>query len=112
MKKNSSFYLRDMYDQTVFLINKFRNVSADDFFEEDLYQYASIRALEIIGEAVKNISNEYREKYPQIPWKNIAGMRDKLIHSYADVDVKMLWKTLVEDIPKLNNDLAVILRIK
>ena len=63
--------------------------------------YACIRALEIIGEAVKHIPEEVRQKYPQIPWKKISGMRDMLIHDYFGIDTVVVWKTIKERIPEI-----------
>ena len=63
--------------------------------------YAVIRAIEIMGEASKKIPKSVQKNYPSIPWREIAGMRDNLIHEYFGVDVKVVWKTALEDIPPL-----------
>jgi len=60
-----------------------------------------IRSIEVIGEAAKHIPKSIRDKYPSIPWRKMAGMRDKLIHEYFGVDIKILWKTIKKDIPPL-----------
>ena len=71
-------------------------------FEEDLVtQDAVVRQLEIIGEATKRVSKDFRSKHPDIPWSDMAGMRDVLIHDYIDVDFGVVWKTASEDIPNL-----------
>lgn len=59
---------------------------------------AVIRSLEVIGEATKKVPEDVREKYPVVPWRDIAGMRDKLIHEYHGVDLGMVWRTVCEDI--------------
>ena len=64
-------------------------------------QYACIRCLEIIGEAAKKLPDNFRNKNPEIPWKILAGMRDRLIHGYDTVDVAVLWGTVKNDIPTL-----------
>ena len=71
-------------------------------FEADLVtQDAVVRQLEVIGEATKRVSKEFRSKHPDIPWSDMAGMRDLLIHDYIDVDFGVVWKTASEDIPNL-----------
>lgn len=70
--------------------------------------YAVTRALEIMGEASKNIPDSVRQAYPQIPWKQIAGMRDKLIHNYFSVNVVTLWKAARQDAPQLRETIAKI----
>jgi uncharacterized protein with HEPN domain len=67
-----------------------------------------VHLLEIIGEAAVSVSSEFREKYPQIPWSGIAGMRNRLIHGYYDINLDIVWKTVKEDIPSLNAELEKI----
>ena len=78
------------------------------FSKNELIQDAVIRNFEIIGEASKNISNELKKTYPDIPWKEVAGMRDKLIHHYMGVDIDVVWATIKQDIPQLEKALKTI----
>jgi len=71
---------------------------------------ALVKCIEIIGEAATNISNESREKLHQIPWLNIIGMRNRLIHAYFDINLDILWKTIKEDLPPLIYKLQEISR--
>ena len=80
----------------------------EDFKQDRKTIYAVTRALEIMGEATKNIPDNVRHAYPQIPWKQIAGMRDKLIHSYFSVNVVTLWKAVQQDAPQLRTLIAKI----
>ena len=72
----------------------------EEFINDKKTINAVIRSLEIIGEAAKNIPDLLRNKYQTVTWKNMTGMRDKLIHEYSGVDLEIIWKTLKEDIPK------------
>ncbi|MCG0278354.1 MAG: DUF86 domain-containing protein [Thermanaeromonas sp.] len=86
------------------------DVKKDDFFADVMLQEAVIRRLEVIGEAAKNISQKLKEKYPDIPWKEIAGMRDVLIHEYFGVDLEEVWETVTRDIPELMRQLEAVLK--
>ncbi len=92
-------YLRDI-QQAISDIEDFTDGLTFDHFKKDRKTvYAVIRALEICGEAVKKIPASLRKKFNIIPWKEIAGMRDVLIHEYFGVNTKTLWKTVKDDIP-------------
>lgn len=73
----------------------------EDFLEDIKTQDAVIRNIEIIGEATKNISEELRNKYPKIPWKGLAGMRDKLTHHYFGVNLDIVWSVVKEELPEI-----------
>jgi uncharacterized protein with HEPN domain len=75
-------------------------MSFEDFKKDDKTNFAVIRALEIIGEAIKHTPLEFRNQYPAIPWRDIAGMRDVLIHDYSGVDLETVWETVITNIPK------------
>ena len=73
-------------------------------------QYAVLRGLEIIGEATKNLSRELKTKHREIPWREIAGMRDKLIHEYFGVNLELVWVTIKNELPELKNQILKILK--
>ena len=94
-------------DHILLCINKIQDYTKDleqiDFNKNELIQDAVIRNIEIIGEATKKISSDLKSQYKEIPWKEMSGMRDKLIHDYFGVDVEVVWKTVKEDIPYLKS---------
>lgn len=85
-------------------------LSEEDFTSSELIQDAIIRNIEIIGEASKKISLNTKQIYYEIPWKEIAGMRDKIVHDYMGVDVAVVWKTITEDIPILEKLIKEIIK--
>lgn len=101
MKREYKDYIKDIIE-AMESIKKFTSgLTFEDFKEDDRTISAVIRKLEIMGEAVKNIPLSIRNKNKQIPWKKMAGIRDKLIHEYFGVNVKVVWKTIKEDLPKV-----------
>lgn len=84
-------------------------MTLSDFINDEKTQYALIRAIEVIGEASAKISEDIRANYPEIPWKEMCGMRNKLIHDYFGVNAEVVWKTAVEDLPKLKLQIEKII---
>lgn len=80
-----------------------------DFLEFELLQDAFIRRLEVIGEAVSQIPDDVRHAFPKVPWQEIAGMRNKLIHEYFIVDLDLVWEVVQKDIPQLKKQIAQVL---
>ena len=81
-----------------------------DFRANDKTASAVVRKLEIIGEAAKQIPDEIRQKHPGIPWREMAGMRDNLIHFYFGVDYQLVWRAIKERLPRIKPELQKILR--
>lgn len=101
MMRAYSDYLHDILDASMKAQRFVAGVDFATFTANDEKVYAVIRTLEIIGEAVKFIPQTERERYPQIPWQAVAGMRDKLIHGYFVVNVRRVWETVQRDLPPL-----------
>jgi len=94
-------YLRDILDAMGKAQQFVENLSYEQFAVDDKTVFAVVRALEIVGEATKNIPKPIRKEYPEVPWKDMAGMRDILIHDYFGVDVETVWLTVAEKIPEV-----------
>jgi uncharacterized protein with HEPN domain len=95
-------YLRHILDETEFLTNRLRGVSKEDFLTDETLKRAAVRSLEIIGEAVKKIPDDFRNRYSAVEWRAIAGMRDRLVHDYLGVDYDIVWDAIAAKVPGLS----------
>ncbi len=107
--KNDTAYLRHILDAITRIEEYTAGTGYEDFIDNHLLQDGVIRQIEIIGEATKKLSDEIKKKHLDIPWKDIAGMRDKLIHDYFGVDIDAVWNTVEKDIPILKSKLKGII---
>ena len=108
MKRDNTLYLDDI-QEAINNIGVFtKDISKPNFLKNKLVQSAVIRQIEIIGEATKNVPTTFRNKYPNIEWKKIAGMRDVIIHAYFQVNLELVWKVIKDDLPKLKKQIETI----
>ncbi len=108
-KRDIRIYLQDIFEAADLIEKYVEDISEDDFLKNFEKQDAVLRRIQIIGEAAKHVSEDYRKKWNHIPWKEIAGMRDIIVHEYFGVTMEMIWKVAVEDIPKLKRQIEDLL---
>ena len=110
MKKEIRIFIEDILKSIEKIEEYVRGMSGEEFFRFSQVQDAVMRRLEIIGEAAKKVPEGFRSKYPEIPWKLIAGMRDVLIHGYFDVNLERVWVIVEKDLPDLKRKISRILK--
>ena len=109
MIKGDVAYLRHILDAISRIEDYTKSIRYKEFLNNNLVQAGVIREIEIIGEASKGLNEDLKNKYKSIPWRKIAGMRDKLIHHYFGVDMDAIWETIEKDIPILKKQIRDIL---
>ena len=110
MKRDIRVYLDDILDAIASILEYTRRLSFDEFSKDRKTVDAVIRNLEVLGEAAKKIPQNVRRKHSEVPWKEMAGMRDVLIHEYFGVKLDVVWKTVKERLPELRLLIEEILR--
>ena len=108
--RDYTIYLKDIPTSIQRIEEFIAGMDLDSFQEDDKTASAVMRKLEIIGEAVKQIPDEIRQKNPEVPWKEMAGMRDKLIHFYFGVDYHLVWKAITERLPHVKQEIEKLLQ--
>ena len=101
MNEQDEVRLRHMLDESRRVQRFIHDHSREDMDSDDLFAYAIVRAVEIIGEAASRISPEFRAQTPEIPWRNIIGMRNVIVHAYADVSYDIVWQVAAGNLPEL-----------
>jgi len=112
IQKDDIVYLRHILEAIEQINEYLCGVSHQQFRDTKLFQDGVIRQLEIIGEATKNLSELTRNTAPDVPWRSMAGMRDKLIHQYFGVDIDAVWFTATQDLPSLQLSINAIIKKK
>ena len=101
MSKVPTEYLRHILDEIEFILEKSKGLNEDGFGRDETLKRAFARSLEIIGEAVKSLPQDFKDNNQEIDWKSLAGLRDKLIHHYFGVDYGIVWDVVISEIPEL-----------
>lgn len=110
--KSNKVFLKHVLDEIDFLLEHTRALRFEDFMEDRVLKRACARSFEVMGEAVKNISTDFKRRHKEINWRNIAGMRDKLIHQYFGVNWNILWDVIKEKLPDLKVHVEKLLERK
>ncbi len=105
MAKKPSIFLQHILESIELIEKRMQDATKEDLANNIDLQDMVVRRLEIIGEAVRNLPKEFREKHPEINWKNPADMRSVLIHLYYEVDIDILWDTITKDLPSFKNQI-------
>ncbi|MFN8489191.1 MAG: DUF86 domain-containing protein [Caldilineaceae bacterium] len=101
MSPSTIEYLHHILDELIYLLGQTQGLQKDKFMDNPTLKRAFVRSLEIVGEATKQLPAEFKQKYRDVEWKEIAGMRDKLIHHYFGVDYDVVWDAVMDDVPQL-----------
>lgn len=109
MEKDYKAYLSHIFESIISIENYTEDMSFEEFEKDKKTIDAVIRNLEIIGEASSKLSKEFRERYPEVPWKSIIGLRNILIHDYLGVDIVAVWGNIKQELPSLKEQIKSIL---
>lgn len=109
MKKDTQIYLNDILESIEIIQKYFQNITKEEFKNNLQIQDAVIRRLEIIGEAARSVSDDFRQSHPEVPWREVADLRNVLIHEYSGIDIKRIWKIVIQDLPILKKQIEGIL---
>jgi len=109
LQKDYEAYLNHILDSITFIEEYTENISFEEFEKDRKTADAVIRNFEIIGEASSKIPKEFREKYPEIPWKSIIALRNVLIHEYFGVDINAVWENIRQNLPELKKQIKSVI---
>ncbi len=108
--KDEQVYLRHIHDEIRFLRRISKDRTYDDLLHDDYFAHAVRSAIEVIGEATKNVPDPIKTQHQDIPWRDMAALRDKIIHGYFRIDYYILWNVITDDLPKIEPKIASLLK--
>lgn len=109
MSRSTVEYLRHILDEANYLLSEAKIADKENFLRNETLKRAFVRSLEIMGEATKNVPDDFKEKYAHVEWRSIAAMRDRLIHHYFGIDYEIVWDAVTNKVPKLQQDIQKII---
>lgn len=109
MSSSTIDVLRHILDETVYLTDHSRELTKAEFIQDDTLRRAFSRSIEVIGEAAKQVPDDFRQRYSQIDWRAMAGMRDRLIHGYFSIDYDIVWDVVKNKVPQLRQEIEEII---
>lgn len=109
MSRTYDIYLQDIIEAIDRIESYVENTTRSQFESDRMRFDAVVRNLEVIGEAVKRVPNPIRENYPSVAWRKIAGLRDRLIHAYFDIDINIIWDVVQSELPILKSEVQRII---
>ena len=110
MKRDDTVYLLHILDAIGLIEEYTRGMSENEFFSNSMAHDAVIRQLEIIGEAARNVSDEFQAKHHALPWMKMIGIRNKIIHEYFNVNYAIVWDTIKDDLPSLKKSIKKLIK--
>jgi uncharacterized protein with HEPN domain len=110
MKKDDTVYLHHILDAIGLIEEYSKGMSENEFLANSMAHDAVVRQIEIIGEAARNVSDEFRKKHRTLPWIKMIGIRNKIIHEYFNVNYAIVWDTINDDLPGLKKSIKKIIK--
>lgn len=110
MKRDVLLFIEDVLESIELIGNFLNGITEEEFRINPIRQDAVVRRIEVIEEAVKNVPEDFRKKYPKVEWRKIAGTRDVIIHSYFGLNLETIWKVVQDDLPVLKKEIKEILK--
>tara|TARA_Y100000310_G_scaffold229774_2_gene232207 strand:+ start:465 stop:815 length:351 start_codon:yes stop_codon:yes gene_type:complete len=108
-EKDRLVFLHHMFESIADVEDSFGGIEKKDFFEDKEKIDATVRRIEVLGEAAKNLSEDFKETHPEVPWKEIIGTRDRMIHAYFKVNLDLVWEIVQQHLPELKQQLEKII---
>lgn len=110
MSRSPIEYLRHILDEAAYLMSETQGLDKDEFMRDETRKRAFVRSLEVVGEAVKNVPDDFRQKHSHVEWRALAGMRDRLIHGYFGIDYDIVWDVVMNKVPVLRQEIEAIVQ--